>query len=46
MIDSEKMFWVDIVESCIDSTSKASITLNLDQKITYNLISHEDKVRA
>ena len=46
MIDSEKMFWVDIVEACIDSTSKASITLNLDQKITYNLISHEDKVRA
>ena len=41
MIDSEKMFWVDIVEACIDSTSKASITLNLDQKITYNLISHE-----
>ncbi len=46
MIDSDNMFWVDIVETCIENTLKTSLTLNLDKQKVFNLNSYENKVNA
>ena len=44
MIDSDNMFWVDIVETCIENTLKTSLTLNLDKQKEIGRASCRERV--
>ena len=46
VIDTNKMFWVDIIEQCINYCEKDSIELFLDRKTYYDLKSNKSKSKA
>lgn len=46
MIDSEKMFWVDVVEDCINLTKHESVRIHLEKPCTFHLNATTDKIAA
>ena len=44
MIDSNKMFWVDKIEDCINLSKKSSIEIFLDTLNKFSLKSDEEKI--
>tara|TARA_B100000035_G_scaffold100972_1_gene85643 strand:- start:298 stop:1263 length:966 start_codon:yes stop_codon:yes gene_type:complete len=46
MIDSNKMFWVDKIEDCINRTKKNTIEILLDASFEFSLMSKEEKIEA
>jgi peptidoglycan/xylan/chitin deacetylase (PgdA/CDA1 family) len=46
LIDTNKMFWVDKIEQCINYTKSKSITILLDKRKDYELSSISQKVSA
>jgi len=46
LIDANKMFWVDIIEQCIHYTEKKVITIFLDKRKHYEILSKSQKVSA
>jgi len=46
MIDSCRMFWVDMLEDCLNLTDKKSITIFTNSKNEYTLDSDENKIRV
>tara|TARA_X000000368_G_scaffold418162_1_gene416844 strand:+ start:7946 stop:8887 length:942 start_codon:yes stop_codon:yes gene_type:complete len=46
VIDTKKMFWVDVIEQCIHFCEKESIELYLDKKTFFDLTSNKNKSTA
>lgn len=46
VIDNNKMFWVDIIEQCIQFSKTENITIFLDKKVTYKITSKDQKALA
>ena len=46
IVDTNKMFWVDVVEDALNLCKKKSIKLNLDKDFIFDLQTNESKVAA
>ena len=46
MINSDLMFWVDIVEQCLNLSDRRAIKLKLEEEVEFNIGSLEGKLKA
>ena len=46
IVNTNLMFWVDIIEDCINITDKSSIKINLNKEVEFRLLNVDDKITA
>ena len=46
MINTDLMFWVDIIEDCINRSEKEKLSIHLEKEKKFNLITKEQKINA
>ncbi len=46
MIGSSHMFWVDIIEDCINRSKKKYIFLKLDKNYKFNILNKDEKIKT